>query len=524
MLEVEEGSFQPIPLYLGPLDDGAPIAALGYPGNVDLATARAMDDYVRPLPPTRSIGIFSNVRPINGITTLLHTANIARGHSGGPLLDQCGRVLGVNTLITRNQDGDAPFAFAVSNRELTAFLQQQRQPFQSITTECVSMSDRLRQDQERAAAEERARQAAAAADAQKARDTREDSLAEVQEMRENRLALAILLLVFALLAFGGGGLAAVKNRPKPAMIMAGLGAVLLIAAIIAFLSRPSRADIEAAEKAEAPAAAAPDRFVGRNLCRLVPERSRVTISPDQRRPARLDRDRLRQRPHPICAGRRRSGPGSSSPPTSGRCRCSSSGPATANMSSPATSSRRRRWSGSARCAAASTTAPAPPISRRAPSSPTSSARSPRCCRGCPTSGWSIRCANRERGAGPLSARTRLQAGGRRGKLIRLGGKLMIRKLLFALALLVPAIARAEWHEAVSTNFIVYSQGSQQDAIDFAGEARTLPFRAARRSARSRPARPTARLRVFLLPGSARGRRARWAAAASPAITSRTRAG
>jgi V8-like Glu-specific endopeptidase len=279
LLEVEEGSFQPIPLYLGPLEDGAPIAALGYPGNVDLATARSVNDYIAPLPPTRSIGIFSNVRPINGITTLLHTANIARGHSGGPLLDQCGRVLGINTLITRNQDGDAPFAFAVSNRELTAFLQQAHQPFRSITTECVSMSDRLRQDQERAAAEERTRQAAAAVDAQKARDTREHSLDEIQELRENRLALAILLLVFALLAFGGGGLAAIKNRPKPAIAISGLGALLLIAAIVVFFSRPSRAEAEAAQKAEAQAPAAPDRFAGRNLCRLVPERSRVTITP-----------------------------------------------------------------------------------------------------------------------------------------------------------------------------------------------------------------------------------------------------
>ena len=163
LLEVEDSQLPPIPLYVGPLDDGAPIAALGYPGNVDLATARSADDYIQPLPPTRSVGIFSNVRPINGITTLLHTANIARGHSGGPLLDQCGRVLGVNTLITRNQDGDAPFAFAVANRELTAFLGQARQPYQSVTTPCVSMSDRLRQDEERAAAEERARQQAAEA-------------------------------------------------------------------------------------------------------------------------------------------------------------------------------------------------------------------------------------------------------------------------------------------------------------------------------------------------------------------------
>ena len=63
-------NFTPIPLYLGPLDDGAAVAALGYPGNVDLATARSADDYITPLPPTRSVGIFSNVRPINGITTL----------------------------------------------------------------------------------------------------------------------------------------------------------------------------------------------------------------------------------------------------------------------------------------------------------------------------------------------------------------------------------------------------------------------------------------------------------------------
>jgi len=82
LLELTRGTLTPIPLYTGPLDDGAPVAALGYPGNVDLATARSADDYITPLPPTRSVGIFSNVRTINGITTLLHTASIARGHSG----------------------------------------------------------------------------------------------------------------------------------------------------------------------------------------------------------------------------------------------------------------------------------------------------------------------------------------------------------------------------------------------------------------------------------------------------------
>ncbi|HYD13583.1 MAG TPA: trypsin-like peptidase domain-containing protein [Allosphingosinicella sp.] len=277
LLEVEEGRLPPIPLYVGPLDDGVQIAALGYPGNVDLATARSADDYIQPLPPTRSVGIFSNVRPINGITTLLHTANIARGHSGGPLLDQCGRVLGVNTLITRNQDGDAPFAFAVANRELTAFLGQARQPYQSVTTPCVSMSDRLREDQERAAAEERARQQSAEAEARQAQQTRERSLAEITEMRENRLALSVLLLVFSLLAFGGCFLLVIKNRPpKYAKIMGGVGAGLLILAIIAFIARPSLITVEEARAAEA--APAPDRFAGANVCRLVQQRSRLTIS------------------------------------------------------------------------------------------------------------------------------------------------------------------------------------------------------------------------------------------------------
>jgi hypothetical protein len=278
LLEIDEGSLVPIPLYVGPLEDGAPVAALGYPGNVDLATARSLQDYVRPLPATRSVGIFSNVRPINGITTLLHTANIARGHSGGPLLDQCGRVLGVNTLITRNQDGDAPFAFAVANRELTTFLRQARQPFQAIATECVSMSDRLRQDRERADAEERARAAALAGEAEKARDTHERSLARLQEVRETRLALSVLLLVLALVGFGAGGILWVKNKEKPARIAGGAGAALLALAIVAFLARPRLVDAAAGQPEAAAAGAVPDRFAGRNVCRLMPERSRVTVS------------------------------------------------------------------------------------------------------------------------------------------------------------------------------------------------------------------------------------------------------
>lgn len=278
LVELERGSLVPIGLYVGPLADGTPVTALGYPGNVDLATARSADDYIRPLPPTRSAGIFSNSRSINGISTLLHTANIARGHSGGPLLDACGRVLGVNTLITRNESGDSPFAFAVANSELASFLRQANQPFRSTSAECVSMSERLRQDEQRRASQESAQRAA---EAEAEREARERALATLDEQREFRLALAVLLLTLSLIAFGGGGIMLAKDRRRPGAIAAGAGTLLLVGAIIVFLTRPGVDDLDRieAETSEAGAeSGGADRFAGNNVCELVAERSRVTIS------------------------------------------------------------------------------------------------------------------------------------------------------------------------------------------------------------------------------------------------------
>lgn len=276
LIEVEPGArFSPIPLYTGPLDDGAPVTALGYPGNVDLATAQSADDYITPLPPARSTGIFSNLRPINGIATLLHTANIARGSSGGPLLDPCGRVLGVNTLITRNQEGDATFAFAVSNRELTAFLRQAQQPFQAVAAPCISMQARLEQDRQRAEQDARTQEEAE----DRARAAREEALIATQESRETGLAVAALLLALALIVFGGAGLLVIKERNRAAAILGGAGGLLIIGAVVVFLARPSFADLNRAEEADGNGIAAADEsFAGRNLCRLVPDRSRVTVS------------------------------------------------------------------------------------------------------------------------------------------------------------------------------------------------------------------------------------------------------
>ena len=274
-----QGRLPEVPLYVGPLQDGATVAALGYPGNVDLATARSADDYINPLPPTRSTGNYSNERPINGIAALLHTANIARGNSGGPLLDPCGRVIGVNTFITRGDEGDSPFAFAIANREVAAFLRASGQPFSAISTPCVPMAERLEQEREREEEEARRRLAEEQARLWAREQETAQARVRIQEIRENRAALSLLLMLLALVAFGGALVMVVKDRMRNAYVLGGVGAAFVVAAAALFATRPGFDSIEArAAEVDAASAAPAAAFAGRHQCALVPERSRITVS------------------------------------------------------------------------------------------------------------------------------------------------------------------------------------------------------------------------------------------------------
>jgi len=123
LIEFSGVKLPPLTLYSGGVQDGESLIALGYPGNVDLATARSAADFITPQSPVRSQGGYAGLRMLQGTSVLLHTASIARGNSGGPLLDNCGRVLGVNSFGTTSDDGaDAEFSFAVSDKELIPFL------------------------------------------------------------------------------------------------------------------------------------------------------------------------------------------------------------------------------------------------------------------------------------------------------------------------------------------------------------------------------------------------------------------
>lgn len=267
-------------LYVGPVSDGDPVIALGYPGNVDLATAQSADDYIRPMTPVRSEGVYSSLRRLEGVQVLLHSAQVARGNSGGPLVDRCGRVLGVNSALTRGDEGDASFGFAISDAELIAFLRDAKQTVATTGAACTSIEERLSRDRDAdARALEQANDQRLAAEQKAAQDraaARELARDGAQRTRENVMGIAGLLLVAGALGLGAGGLMESRGDRRRALWGAAGGGALIVVAIATFILRPSgERDLPAPT---ATASTAPTVALGKRVCTIDLERSRVTVS------------------------------------------------------------------------------------------------------------------------------------------------------------------------------------------------------------------------------------------------------
>jgi hypothetical protein len=293
LLEIAKGSLRLPPLALagGSVANLGEVAAVGYPMNVDLAQGLGMDDIFRAQPPVKSRGYLSGVRPSRQFDTILHTAPIARGNSGGPLLDPCGRVIGVNSFSTDSTGGDAEFYFAVSLRELLPFLANNGVEPVVNTLPCRSMDELNAEERQRLETEQSQARARLAERAEALREVRETARLtaqmEVLEARENRMALALIALIAAI----GAGYAALvwrgdAARRTHARIAAAVAGTALVAALLLWITRPGLAEIEdrvaaataKAEGREAPSTAAGASAEGALICTLVPERSRVTSS------------------------------------------------------------------------------------------------------------------------------------------------------------------------------------------------------------------------------------------------------
>ncbi len=292
----EKGDLPPVTFNTGAVEDGSEVFAVGYPGNVDLAQGLDIGDIVSPTSPVKARGYVSSGRSSKQFDTILHTAPIGAGNSGGPLLDACGRVIGVNSFGTLSGEGDSEFYFAVSMREAMRFLlaagvkpQVNAEPCRSIAELDQAETDRIAR--EKLLSDERERADAAKRDLAE-RTAERQAQREVIGARENGMALAGVSVLLALVA---GGLAFVwSSRPEAAQpenqrkikIAAIAAGVLLIGAVVAWLMRPSLDEIERraqaiAEESEPQAKPSPAETSrsGSLICVLDADRSRVTLSP-----------------------------------------------------------------------------------------------------------------------------------------------------------------------------------------------------------------------------------------------------
>ena len=269
--------------------DNGQVVSVGYPMNVDRAQGLDFSDIFRSQPPVKSPGFISGARPSRQFDTILHTAPIARGNSGGPLLDPCGRVVGVNSFGADNTGGDAEFFFAVSTRELLPFLRANAIEPRVIGSACRSMADLDEAERERLQREQMDARADLEQRSEAQRAKRERALLEAQQgvilEREDRVFLAFILL---LVAFGLGQWALKlwheeERDERKLRIVGGATALVVLVAIAAYLTRPGLDEIDRRvaaamqEGEDEPGAATPgEQSELALLCTLVPERSRIT--------------------------------------------------------------------------------------------------------------------------------------------------------------------------------------------------------------------------------------------------------
>ena len=295
----------PLTISGNPNSDSGEVSSVGYPMNVDQAQGLDLNDIFNSQPPVKSRGFISGARPSRQFDTILHTAPIARGNSGGPLLDGCGRVLGVNSFGADSGGSDAEFFFAVSTKELLPFLRANNVDARINALPCRSLADLDEAERDRI---ERQQTAARAELAERAEQTRAkrgrvqlEAEQAVQEERENTMALAFLLVLLGV----GAGVTAWQawlqqsepatddevhdNRAERKLMIAGtIAAAALIAALALWFTRPGldaidrrvNAAMNEGDGSDGANQPASSNGEGTLLCTLQIDRSRVTGTPD----------------------------------------------------------------------------------------------------------------------------------------------------------------------------------------------------------------------------------------------------
>src|SRR5262249_40671719 len=150
LLEFSGGPTMP-PLAISTVDlhPGDDVVALGYP-DVDYQGASGAD-LLRPALASRTTGQIAALRADhspNGlpIPTINHTAVISSGSSGGPLLDDCGRLIGINSWHVSGADTRETRGGATRMTQLLQLVDEAGVSPNVVDDRCLSLAERVEAD------------------------------------------------------------------------------------------------------------------------------------------------------------------------------------------------------------------------------------------------------------------------------------------------------------------------------------------------------------------------------------------
>jgi len=142
LIQVESAPRRQVLTLTGPVERMQNVIAAGFPGFVmetDATYHRLQqgDATAIPQPAVTQGSVVALQTGNDELPIIVHTATIAQGNSGGPLVDSCGRVLGVNTFGRFDQESVLRLNFALRTDGLRAFLDRQGVAYTSNDAACT---------------------------------------------------------------------------------------------------------------------------------------------------------------------------------------------------------------------------------------------------------------------------------------------------------------------------------------------------------------------------------------------------